>query len=75
MKAQWNLMLTICIAGAASASAKSPLQNTDVFVSGTHGYHTFRIPAIEAAADGSLIALAEARPVMAGESDIAFISE
>ena len=34
---------------------------SDVFVSGKDGYHTYRIPAIEAAPDGSLIAFAEAR--------------
>jgi sialidase-1 len=35
--------------------------HVDVFTSGTEGYHTFRIPAIETAADGTLVALAEAR--------------
>jgi sialidase-1 len=35
--------------------------HVDVFVSGTDGYHSFRIPAIEAAADGSLVAFCEAR--------------
>lgn len=37
------------------------LTHVDVYESGTEDYHTFRIPAIETAPDGSLIALAEAR--------------
>ena len=39
----------------------SQLKHTDVFVSGTDGYCALRIPAIETAADGSLLAFAEAR--------------
>ena len=47
---------------AASGTQGGPrITHTDVFVSGQHGYHTYRIPAIETAADGSLIAFAEAR--------------
>jgi len=37
------------------------VEHHDVFVSGKDGYHTYRIPAVEAAADGSLVAFAEAR--------------
>jgi len=44
-----------------------PLTHTDVFVSGKDGYHTYRIPAIETAPDGSLIAFAEARKYNAGD--------
>jgi hypothetical protein len=46
---------------AASAGTQPLLTHTDVFVSGQNGYHTYRIPAVEAAPDGSIIALAEAR--------------
>jgi sialidase-1 len=35
--------------------------HVDVFTAGSEGYHTYRIPAIETGADGSLIALAEGR--------------
>jgi hypothetical protein len=40
---------------------------SDVFVSGKDGFDTYRIPAIEAAADGSLIAFAEARKYNASD--------
>src|SRR5207253_5938382 len=46
---------------AACAVAQPLPTNTDVFISGKDGYHTYRIPAIEAAPDGSLLAFAEAR--------------
>jgi hypothetical protein len=43
------------------------LSSTEVFVSGKDGYHTYRIPAIETAPDGSLIAFAEARKYNTGD--------
>jgi sialidase-1 len=52
----------VAVIPAASCAIAAPvLTQTDVFVSGQAGYHTFRIPAVEAAPDGSLIAFAEAR--------------
>ena len=47
--------------------AEPLLTHTDVFISGQSGYHTFRIPAVETASDGSLIALAEARKYNAAD--------
>ena len=46
---------------ACSLSAQPPVTHVDVFAAGAEGYHTFRIPAIVTAADGSLIAFAEGR--------------
>jgi len=46
---------------ATAAFGAPSLTQTAVFVSGKDGYHTFRIPAIETAPDGSLIVFAEAR--------------
>lgn len=56
-----SLLFAALVSACASACAEPMLEHTDVFVSGKDGYHTYRIPAIEAAADGSLVAFAEAR--------------
>ena len=43
-------------------NASAPLfRETEVFTSGTLGYHTFRIPALAVAADGSILAFCEGR--------------
>src|SRR5512139_1855586 len=52
------ILVIVC---AKSAAADPLLAHTDVFTSGKDGYHTYRIPAIESAPDGSLLAFAEAR--------------
>jgi sialidase-1 len=46
---------------AVRVLAEPLLTQTDVFISGKDGYHSYRIPAIETASDGSLVAFAEAR--------------
>lgn len=46
---------------AKPAAASAVLKHVDVFHAGQDGYFAYRIPAIEAAADGSLLAFAEAR--------------
>ncbi len=48
--------VTLCATAALAAPA-----STDVFVERTGGYFAYRIPAIETAPDGSLLAFAEAR--------------
>ncbi len=50
-----------------SSLAPLVLAQGDVFVSGIDGYHTYRIPAIETAPDGSLLAFAEARKYSAAD--------
>lgn len=42
-------------------AAKQEISHVDVFTSGQDGYHTYRIPAIETAPDGSLLVFTEAR--------------
>ncbi len=53
--------LPLAFLTVTTAFAAPTLTQVDVFTSGQDGYHTYRIPAIETAADGSLIAFAEAR--------------
>lgn len=57
----YSLLPALALLSVAIAAGKPSLTQTDVFVSGQNGYHTFRIPAIETAPDGTLIAFAEAR--------------
>jgi sialidase-1 len=56
---------------AHSLLAEPLLTSTDVFTSGQGGYHSYRIPALETAPDGSLIAFAEARKYNAGDPGVA----
>ena len=48
-------------------SAPAPIEQIDVFVSGTEGYHTFRIPALIVSPKGTLLAFCEGRK--GGRSD------
>jgi sialidase-1 len=56
-KLLWMPLLIPALALAADAF----ITHTDVFRAGEDGYHTYRIPAIVTAQDGSLVAFAEAR--------------
>ena len=60
MRSFWIFSLLFSFA-AAAAAGESTLKHVDVFVSGKDGYFSYRIPAIETAPDGSLLAFAEAR--------------
>ena len=52
--------LTLSCVGTATAGAAS-LTQVDVFISGTEGYHTFRIPALLMTQSGTLLAICEGR--------------
>jgi len=60
MKGVWIISLSL-VSAVAVPLVPQPLAHVDVFVSGTDGYAGYRIPAIETAEDGSLLAFAEAR--------------
>jgi sialidase-1 len=51
----------------AASAASAPLTHVDVFRAGSEGYHSYRIPALVAAPDGSLLAFAEGRKQNAGD--------
>ena len=53
------------LTGAAAWAAPS---ETDVYVSGTDGYHTYRIPAVIQSRDGTLLAFAEGRRTGRGDA-------
>ncbi len=48
----WAAVLVLLVPGLLPA-AEVQLEHVDVFNSGADGYHTFRIPEIETAADGT----------------------
>ena len=67
MKALWPVPLACLLATTHAMAAQADLSHTDVFVSGKDGYHAYRIPALETAPDGSLLAFAEARKYNLGD--------
>jgi len=63
MKVYCGLLTWVLLGFVAQwlAAADVQLAHVDVFVSGTEGYHTFRIPSVARTADGTLHAFAEGR--------------
>jgi sialidase-1 len=59
-------LLSVVVATSALASAV--LDQVDVFTSGQDGYHTYRIPAVVKAANGTLLAFCEGRKEAGGDS-------
>lgn len=51
-----------------SDRAGAPPEETDVFISGEDGYHTYRIPAIVVSPNGDVLAFCEARKHGSGDS-------
>jgi sialidase-1 len=63
---QW-LAVSLCSAMAAAGAPTGP-QLADVFVSGTQGYHTYRIPALLVTREGTLLAFCEGRKTSRSDS-------
>jgi sialidase-1 len=63
-----TLLILAFLLSAAVATAAVPVEQTDVYVSGQEGYHTYRIPAIVRAPNGSLLAFAEGRKSAGGDA-------
>jgi len=59
MKITWVVLLLVT--PATVLAAEPLLEHTDVYVSGEDGYKIYRIPTLETAPDGTLLAFAEAR--------------
>lgn len=59
--------LLLILAAACCRGGDAILTHTDVFRSGENGYNSYRIPAIVEAADGGLLAFAEARKENEGD--------
>jgi sialidase-1 len=56
----WLFVVTLLLSGRCLAADKEPMQ-TDVFISGEKGYHTYRIPAVIVSTRGTLLAFCEGR--------------
>jgi sialidase-1 len=62
----WSIFVTRALCGFAANINGYP--QTDIFMSGQGGYHTYRIPAIVVATNGAVLAFCEGRKVGAEDS-------
>lgn len=61
MKIDRMVAFLLFVIPAIAFAQSTTISHVNVFTAGSEGYHTFRIPAIETAPDGSLLAVCEAR--------------
>jgi sialidase-1 len=64
----WLASLVCLAVSLTTVGFAVPVTQTDVFISGEGGYHTYRIPAILRAANGDLLAFCEGRKGSGGDS-------
>jgi sialidase-1 len=62
------MIVLVLVGGSGLRSVETLSPPVDVFVAGEGGYHTYRIPAIVSANDGTLLAFAEGRKDGQGDS-------
>lgn len=65
-----RILILFTVLGASLASAQpapAALKPVDLFVGGTEGYHTYRIPALAVTTKGTLLAFCEARKTSAAD--------
>jgi len=60
--------LSKAVEAEAAAGGEAQFRNIDLFVAGTEGYHTFRIPTVLTTMDGTLLAFAEGRKNSASDT-------
>ncbi len=63
-----RLVFAAALTLAVAFSASAQVEQTDVFVAGTDGYHTYRIPSIIQTRAGTLLAFAEGRRAGRGDA-------
>ncbi len=63
-----RLVFAAALTFAVAFSASAQVEQTDVFVAGTDGYHTYRIPSIIQTRAGTLLAFAEGRRAGRGDA-------
>ena len=61
MVARYLICCLVLMGSTLVVAGESPLEQTDVFVSGRDGYHTYRIPAIVVTKQGTVLAFCEGR--------------